>query len=102
MWPATDSHTLVPYSTLFRSSYGPREHDVAGGQLDPEAPQPVGQPSDGVGRVAEGGSPGAPCAVSARASQLEVERREVAFEPVARSEEHTSELQSREKLVCRL
>src|SRR5690606_40774483 len=34
--------------------------------------------------------------------QIELALERVPFEPVARSEEHTSELQSRENLVCRL
>src|SRR6266403_3375389 len=59
--------TLVPYTTLFRSSRGHRDGPV----LPPGGPEP----DRGLGRAAV---------------------------PVGRSEEHTSELQSRRGLVCRL
>src|SRR3712207_8228592 len=67
--------TLFPYTTLFRSHY----------------PRPVmsaQQPPSG------GGAEGA-----AYADRFAVETPEMA---AARSEEHTSELQSRQYLVCRL
>src|SRR3712207_8359947 len=87
--------TLFPYTTLFRSEVGARG---ARGQdahlrrvdlvvLDQRAARPVRpghQPSRGVERRA-------------------VHAVLLAVEPaVARSEEHTSELQSRQYLVCRL
>src|SRR5436309_11690482 len=68
--------TLFPYTTLFRSG-----------------PGGVGEPGGGRrGRAVEGGEGGivAPCG-NDRVRHL-----------VERSEEHTSELQSRENLVCRL
>src|SRR3712207_6909162 len=81
--------TLIPYTTLFRS----RGHRHAG--------QPAGhRPGEGrevvvhVHREAVHGDP--PREVDADGGDLAV------FDPHARSEEHTSELQSRQYLVCRL
>src|SRR3712207_7010879 len=73
--------TLFPYTTLFRS----RDHDQAGGV-------PV-EPVDDAGPLPEPDR------------QRRVERQQRVHERaarVARSEEHTSELQSRQYLVCRL
>src|SRR3712207_8964510 len=86
--------TLFPYTTLFRSRRGCRQGAGAREREGPPArrgqahPQgrlragPAGQPRGGV--VATGGLP---------------IRGEAAG---SRSEEHTSELQSRQYLVCRL
>src|SRR3712207_8685293 len=82
--------TLFPYTTLFRS------------QVNDEAVQPGGH----LRRRASG--------VGVEAVDWDVERRVPAVrrldhvrlllapQPVLRSEEHTSELQSRQYLVCRL
>src|SRR5690606_41852277 len=68
--------TLFPYTTLFRSApAGPRRHVLRG-----------------PGRRRERGGPHGPCRA----------RHEGREPRPARSEEHTSELQSRENLVCRL
>src|SRR3712207_7899413 len=69
--------TLFPYTTLFRS---------------------VGQPhvQPGPGRDAPGG------ALRGRGPLLRGEEGGVVLPPDRRSEEHTSELQSRQYLVCRL
>src|SRR5690606_40995595 len=81
--------TLFPYTTLFRSGVG------VGAQRCPErllrarqraAVQPL--------RRSEGRS-------SSRSISRR-QRRQGAARPPRRSEEHTSELQSRENLVCRL
>src|SRR3712207_7833686 len=86
--------TLFPYTTLFRS-LADVDHDVPLGQLDghplaeevqPDAVRPVQQ----AGRRHRAQGPAG-----------EVERRRRDVEDV-RSEEHTSELQSRQYLVCRL
>src|SRR3712207_9433167 len=94
--------TLFPYTTLFRS---PGDHrawadlgfayfEAAGATLDPElfrkADEAIErsleiQPEDNVAALANG------AAISASHHDF-----------VARSEEHTSELQSRQYLVCRL
>src|SRR3712207_7550974 len=86
--------TLFPYTTLFRSRLGARDggaRDRAGyrrGVGVPRGDEPQvrlgGEDAEHVGDVG----------VSA-AEQGEVDRH-------ARSEEHTSELQSRQYLVCRL
>src|SRR3712207_8917204 len=74
--------TLFPYTTLFRS---PRD-------------QPAEGPPAGRGRVARGW---AECVVPGADGHLgSVPRR--GARPAARSEEHTSEFQSRQYLVCRL
>src|SRR5690606_39717680 len=90
--------TLFPYTTLFRSPAQPRRHqdlrhlhagadrhllqvDLAAGRPDPLLPGgrhgPAGALLHGAAETAAGAAPD-------------------------RSEEHTSELQSRENLVCRL
>src|SRR5207249_10023553 len=78
--------TLFPYTTLFRSDQGHRRHQVenpseveGGGRTQRE------QPSD-----------------DARSCLRQVRQRCVERWEVERSEEHTSELQSRFDLVCRL
>src|SRR3712207_7374223 len=75
--------TLFPYTTLFRSDVG----------------ADATTPSAGDGRVVVGvdGSPGSRNAL--RYALTAASRRGAELE---RSEEHTSELQSRQYLVCRL
>src|SRR3712207_8922850 len=78
--------TLFPYTTLFRSRLvqeGARGHE-AGAVLPVERVDEDDVPAE---RVAHAGRE--------EADDVEAERRE-------RSEEHTSELQSRQYLVCRL
>src|SRR3712207_8830206 len=77
--------TLFPYTTLFRSGSGRRS--AAGAWISPvcDAQHP---PAGRGGAVGVGGWPSS----SAR----------MRLPPAARSEEHTSELQSRQYLVCRL
>src|SRR5947208_12245706 len=74
--------TLFPYTTLFRSD--PRQHGAQEGRR-PSGGQPDVRPQDALQRAAAI----RPC----------VCRRD---HPVERSEEHTSELQSPDHLVCRL
>src|SRR3712207_8032606 len=80
--------TLFPYTTLFRSSTGDREHHAVASDLGPRCRhgRPLGGPSDPeAGRLAA---------------------RTVAVDPARpagpRSEEHTFEPQSRPYTVCRL
>src|SRR3712207_7379729 len=81
--------TLFPYTTLFRS----REHErrIAGFRC----------PDVGHGARAVAGVAQQPRSVGGRASDG-IGRRERDDELLRRSEEHTSELQSRQYLVCRL
>src|SRR3712207_6960940 len=73
--------TLFPYTTLFRSRVG--DAGDAGAAVVVAGAQVVVEVDEGVGRAA-------------RAAQVEHAAG------AARSEEHTSELQSRQYLVCRL
>src|SRR3712207_8080185 len=73
--------TLFPYTTLFRSDPGELGEGV-------DLPRQVVQ--------ADGPAPG----VGGRGAGADLEQAEVVV--VGRSEEHTSELQSRQYLVCRL
>src|SRR5690606_41980832 len=88
------SSTLFPYTTLFRSVVAERqvERDVGGGDAvvlgRTTGARPRG-PADGDLDVASGHE------------LVEVVTGDVGVQ-VERSEEHTSELQSRENLVCRL
>src|SRR3712207_9266672 len=94
--------TLFPYTTLFRST---RLHRTAGSPSPPLAtPAPAGDdrwrlaapiafPS-AAPRLRPGITAGAPAHMAARGDRLGF--------PDKRSEEHTSELQSRQYLVCRL
>src|SRR3712207_7631035 len=76
--------TLFPYTTLFRSAgAGARAEDRPGGVVALEA---------GSARTGGGG----------RIAWDPAEYERTATAAVARSEEHTSELQSRQYLVCRL
>src|SRR2546429_4292498 len=75
--------TLFPYTTLFRSQRG-------GG---PERPA-LDDPGRGPGHPARSAAAGAVGRWALRDERSE--------RPVSRSEEHTSELQSRLHLVCRL
>src|SRR3712207_7251897 len=82
--------TLFPYTTLFRST-GRRVDDVGCG---------FGQGTrNGFGPGRRGGGPTSSLKDRRRGSGR---RPEAAFFLSGRSEEHTSELQSRQYLVCRL
>src|SRR3712207_8692115 len=93
--------TLFPYTTLFRS---PRRVD----RLQP--PGRVGRPSPAPDEAAEP-SPGArdttdpgrhPDGEGPARSEPLADRTRAEIANSSRSEEHTSELQSRQYLVCRL
>src|SRR3712207_7445739 len=86
--------TLFPYTTLFRSLFEELGRDPALGAvlgLD-EEPEPV----IGADRSAGGQDLGTEAEL---AEDIAVDTRS---RPQVRSEEHTSELQSRQYLVCRL
>src|SRR3712207_7698411 len=80
--------TLFPYTTLFRSRSPARDAPARVGAAGP------------VGRRRDRGAARRPDRLRARARAHRARDRE-ALEG-ARSEEHTSELQSRQYLVCRL
>src|SRR3712207_7437781 len=80
---------LFPYTTLFRSDRR---------QL-PAGPGPAGRP----GRDAAGaGAPPVTGAPPQRLTATPTRRMTLTLGSLPRSEEHTSELQSRQYLVCRL
>src|SRR5438874_8927965 len=93
--PRPPRSTLFPYTTLFRSRFAARPHlDAVEGRAEQDPPHVRRlhlEPNVGVGGSAANG-------------ERQVAARVVAHpEPVPhRSEEHTSELQSRRDLVCRL
>src|SRR5205085_11915911 len=92
--PSEPTSTLFPYTTLFRSDRAIAELDraISGHQARKTAPDgdqveiSIGQPRQ-ADEPSSGGSPSSQ-------SWPRIARR--------RSEEHTSELQSQSKLVCRL
>src|SRR3712207_7497616 len=84
--------TLFPYTTLFRSrplhkrqEQGEREGRAEHGERRHRRPRPGGVRGD-----------------RRRPARLQGEGDQRRRDPAARSEEHTSELQSRQYLVCRL
>src|SRR3712207_8767616 len=81
--------TLFPYTTLFRSN--PPVNDATIEYLINDRPQPVENLGGGTYRVIARQTAGDEISLGVRAE---------GFAP--RSEEHTSELQSRQYLVCRL
>src|SRR5690606_41279087 len=83
------SSTLFPYTTLFRSA-------ASGAAKLPDQRLPLRQGAGGIGRAPSGQQP-APGSLGPRPRHRQ---GQVAGD--LRSEEHTSELQSRENLVCRL
>src|SRR3712207_8627947 len=90
--------TLFPYTTLFRSALaeggervGHRQREVVVGVQPNLAGQPAQQGGDPDAGVLDGHGPGRVDAVDA-----------VGAVGLQRSEEHTSELQSRQYIVCRL
>src|SRR5687768_18349228 len=87
MRPRPPRSTLFPYTTLFRSDHEDGHHQLAANQAQAERLAPAfgnGRALGASGQLVE---------------QLEVEQFRHAS---LRSEEHTSELQSRLHLVCRL
>src|SRR5690606_41741595 len=91
---------FFPYTTLFRS--WPRRSDKEGWvALGVRSDHRAVRPGGGVRAVlARRGAAGRAATVQpGEAGALRVRYR---ADPAARSEEHTSELQSRENLVCRL
>src|SRR3712207_8855930 len=85
--------TLFPYTTLFRSHAHRPPDDVL---------QPVdGRPAGG-SRLLGDGEQRVQRPVERHPEQLDLARHVVVDRRLGRSEEHTSELQSRQYLVCRL
>src|SRR5690349_24203050 len=78
--------TLFPYTTLFRSKFGAHGFGV---EIDPRLVQRSIEAAHRAG-------------VSDRVKFLQQDLFQTDFHEANRSEEHTSELQSRRDLVCRL
>src|SRR3712207_7762008 len=77
--------TLFPYTTLFRSPFSAAQADDASAVLGASTKKPAVRSSQ---------------AVAPQKKKVRQARQTVVPDP--RSEEHTSELQSRQYLVCRL
>src|SRR5690606_39389745 len=93
---------LFPYTTLFRSPQQPRAHRLAD-RLHLAPPPPGLDEHRGHQLLGVGPAGGAAKAVVVDGAGVALEQRPEALGVAAdRSEEHTSELQSRENLVCRL
>src|SRR5207302_9795037 len=94
--------TLFPYTTLFRSVQCPR--GLANGERQENRSRPFTKPEhEGTLRTDMG--PEAPQLCNPETNQRCIRRSRPTFKESVvciRSEEHTSELQSRENLVCRL
>src|SRR3712207_7432326 len=93
--------TLFPYTTLFRSG-----SDMLGGGMAPTPPAPTYQPGVATAIATLTAQPVStllPVQQTAQSSVIgtPVVQPGVGYGP-ERSEEHTSELQSRQYLVCRL
>src|SRR5690606_42011130 len=88
---------LFPYTTLFRSGIP----GGGGGSCLPAAVE-TGPDQAALGRPPPGGSGNAATRIGIDRALTAGDRQLVIDIEAIRSEEHTSELQSREKLVCRL
>src|SRR5207302_8538204 len=97
--PHPSRPTLFPYTTLFRS-----DSSSSAIQVDDNPPEGIGQGIPGEGLIPlsdprQGALP--PPRPERQVTRPQVVRM-THLDPAMRSEEHTSELQSRENLVCRL
>src|SRR2546428_4293847 len=86
--------TLFPYTTLFRSQ-NPVDHPMGGGEGRSKGGR---HPCSPTGVLAKGGK----TRKKRKPSNKAIIRRRRPGPHYQRSEEHTSELQSRSDLVCRL
>src|SRR5207249_10647948 len=93
LFPRPPTPTLFPYTTLFRSPHGFSTRVTLMASLPPGVRLRVPGASAG---------PGRPRARSVRPGHVRSRRPCRASSLAPRSEEHTSELQSRFDLVCRL
>src|SRR3712207_8573912 len=89
--------TLFPYTTLFRSALTRATRTLS---VLYHTPEPFEVPPSPVEREPEGEP--APAAVAELPSVADSARTVLGARYTERSEEHTSELQSRQYLVCRL
>src|SRR3712207_7645324 len=70
--------------------------------ISPSARRSVPRPAWACARCPAASSPPTSCTRCGRATRSRCSRRRAPSPPTSRSEEHTSELQSRQYLVCRL
>src|SRR5690606_41473177 len=93
--------TLFPYTTLFRSQLRNRRLTVGAAEPNPRTRRLLAE------REAIPSLPARKCGTETRTGMATETRtirwsRALSHRATSRSEEHTSELQSRENLVCRL
>src|SRR5690606_41615253 len=91
---------LLPYTALFRSGAAAADRYEGGAEAHRHVPGELPRGGAVPRRAAGAGARAGVRRDAARAAALRAADREP--EPGRRSEEHTSELQSRENLVCRL
>src|SRR2546430_8898057 len=89
--------TLFPYTTLFRSDTGRKTHPRGGGSMS----KAIHLACAGAAILGLGGSAWAADAPAAETAAMH-HAASAKGAKTARSEEHTSELQSQSNLVCRL
>src|SRR5947208_5869535 len=87
------SPSRFPYTTLFRSRTDRRGAEDARGDRQAARPYARARPPDRAGVAAEAREP---------AQRLQLDLADALARKAERSEEHTSELQSPDHLVCRL
>src|SRR3712207_8143794 len=90
--------TLFPYTTLFRSY----SEDSTVQQLELRLENKFDTLSFTAGQGNDSLRSDQNLSVEVMANNAQVEIRSIPFNEIRRSEEHTSELQSRQYLVCRL
>src|SRR3712207_9043996 len=94
--------TLFPYTTLFRSQFTGSDNVLIGRAAGECAVAALGGPGKAEGNVVEiWGTPGPQPAPDRHDGFHALTDKEAGIKNL-RSEEHTSELQSRQYLVCRL
>src|SRR3712207_9388552 len=94
--------TLFPYTTLFRSARARAEAVDGHGPVPHVDPAPLVRGAPGALRLVAARRTGEQLGLGVRGKRVVTRPKGARVVPALRSEEHTSELQSRQYLVCRL